>query len=59
MGQRKRPTQIEEGPDAAARFKDAMGRLLQVSKDELARREAAHREARKDKPRRGPKPVRK
>jgi hypothetical protein len=45
-----------EGPEAAWRFNYAIGRVLSVSKEELERREAEYQEARKGKPRRGPKP---
>ena len=46
-----------QGPEAAKRFEDNMSRLLKVSKEELARREAAYQEASHAKPaRRGPKP---
>lgn len=44
-----------EGPDAARRFEGTMDRLLQVSKEELARREADYQEARKTKPRSQPR----
>lgn len=47
------------GPDAARRFEDGLNRILQVSKKELERREAAHQESVKDAPRRGPKPSKK
>lgn len=38
-----------EGPDAAKRMTGLMGRVLSVSKDELARREAAYQKSRKAK----------
>ena len=41
-----------EGPDAARRFERAMGRVVSVSKEELAKREAAHQKARGNKYRR-------
>ena len=51
--------EIEEGPDASKRFESTMGRLLRVSKEELAKREAAYQETNRTKPRRGPKPTEK
>jgi hypothetical protein len=48
---------IVEGADAARRFEDTMDRLLRVSKEELARREAQYQNASRTKPRRGPKPT--
>jgi hypothetical protein len=36
-----------EGPDAARRFEDTLGRVLKVSKEELAKREAAYKKARR------------
>ena len=59
MVARKRTAVIEEGSAAAQRFKDSMGRVLSVSKEELARREAAYQEASRTKIRRGPKPTEK
>ena len=53
----KRAAVVQEGPDAARRFEGTMDRLLSVSKEELARREAEYHDARQDKPRRGPKPT--
>ncbi len=55
MASRPRRTVLQEGPDAARRFEDTMGRVLQVSKEELARREAEYQESRKNKPRHEPK----
>lgn len=55
MASRSKRTMIQEGPDAARRFEDTMGRVLQVSKEELARREAEYQESRKNKPRHEPK----
>jgi hypothetical protein len=57
MAPRQKPTIVHEGPEAARRFERTMDRLLSVSKEELAKREAAHQEAQQDKPRRGPKPT--
>lgn len=54
---RKRAAVIDEGADAARRFEDTMNRVLRVSKEELARREANYQEASRTKPRRGPKPM--
>ena len=59
MAQRKRIAVVQEGPDAARRFEDTMGRVLQVSKEELGRREAAYQDARADKPSPGPKSIKK
>jgi hypothetical protein len=56
MRSRRKQAVIDEGPLAAVRFNAAMNRVIQVSKEELEQREAAHQEARKDRPRRGPKP---
>ena len=52
---RKRAAVAQEGPNAARRFEDTMDRLLRVSKEELARREAEYQESRKNKPRHEPK----
>ncbi len=52
---RKRIAVIHEGPDAARRCEGTMDRLLRVSKEELARREAEYQESRKNKPRHEPK----
>jgi hypothetical protein len=57
MASRQKRTEIQEGPDAARRFEGTMGRLLRVSKDELARREAKYQDANRTKPRRGPKSI--
>lgn len=56
MKDRHRYAEFDEGPDAARRAEDALYRILQVSKEELERREAAVTEARKGRPKRGPKP---
>ena len=57
MESRKRTAIIQEGPDAARRFEDAVTRVLRVSKEELDRREADYQESSRAKPRRGPKPT--
>jgi len=57
MKSRKRGIVTGEGTAAARRFDATMDQLLRVSKAELEKREAAYQEARKDKPRRGPKPA--
>lgn len=59
MRSRKRGIVVDEGPASAERFEHAIGTVLRVSKEELERREAAYELARKDKPRRGPKPTEK
>ena len=38
-----------EGPEAARRFEHTLGRVLTVSKDELAKREAAYKRGRRAK----------
>lgn len=45
----KRAAVIEEGPDAAQRFKGAVNRVLTVTKAELMKREAAYQKTRKAK----------
>ncbi len=51
-----KPVQITEGPAAARRFEHTMDQVLRVSKEELARREAAYQEKRvTDKTRRATK----
>ena len=57
MASRKRGIVVDDGAQAARRFDDTMSRVLSVSKEELARREAAYQESRRDKPRQGPKPT--
>lgn len=52
----QRRSQSNEGPEAAKRFEDTIDRILSVSKEELARREAEYQGSLKDQPRRGPKP---
>ena len=42
--------EYHEGPKAADRFTGLMRRVLSVSKDELAKREADYRKARKTRP---------
>jgi hypothetical protein len=59
MAGRKRTTVVQEGPEAAQRFEHTMHRLLSVSKEELARREAEYQDAQRGKVRRGPKPTEK
>jgi hypothetical protein len=39
--------EYHEGPDAADRFEDTLRRVLKVSKEELLKREAAYKKARK------------
>lgn len=46
MPRRKRAVEVEEGPPAARRFEGALDRLLRVSKEELAKREAGYQQAR-------------
>jgi hypothetical protein len=55
----KRAAVAAEGPEAAGRFDRAMGKILTVSKDDLARREAEYTEANRHKAKRGPKPTKK
>ena len=59
MASRPKRIVVHEGPAAARRFEDTMGRVLQVSKEELGRREAAYQDARADKPSPGPKSIKK
>ncbi len=59
MRSRRKQAVVDEGPLAAVRFDSAMNRMLRVSKDELAKREAAYQEASRAKIRRGPKPTEK
>ena len=49
MATNRARTAPDEGPGAARRFEDTMDRLLRVSKEELARREADYQETRKTK----------
>ena len=46
MKSRQRVYEYQEGPDAAHRFTEGLSRVLKVSKDELNRREDAHRKSR-------------
>lgn len=57
MASRPKRTEIQEGPDAARRFEDTMDRLLRVSKEELARREADYQEARRTRKSRASRPT--
>jgi len=57
MAPRQKPTIVQEGPEAANRFERTIDRLLSVSKEELAKREAEYQDAQRGKPRRGPKPT--
>lgn len=50
-----RRAQYEEGPKAAQRFQETVHRVLSVSKDELAKREATYQKARANKDRPGPR----
>jgi hypothetical protein len=43
-------TDLHEGPDANERFKTMLGRIVQVPKDELARREQSYQRTRAEKP---------
>lgn len=52
---KKRDAVLSEGQEAAGRFEHSMNLILGVSKEELARREAAYQDARRDTPRPGPK----
>lgn len=47
MTDHSRRNDFVEGPQAATRFQNFMGRLLKVSKDEFKKREAAYKESRK------------
>lgn len=44
---RTRVPEFHEGPEAGRRFTEGVKRVLRVSKDELVKREAADRTARK------------
>jgi len=52
----KKTADYREGPEAADRFENALDRILKVSKEELAKREAAYQKSRRAEPRRGPRP---
>lgn len=41
--------EYHDGPEAAERFKATMNRVLKVSKEELAKREAAYKKSRRAK----------
>lgn len=41
--------EYREGPEAASRFNETMGRVLTVTKEELAKREAAYKKSRRAK----------
>jgi hypothetical protein len=56
---RKKARVLEEGQEAAERFAHTVRRVLSVSKEELAKREANYQEASRSKIRRGPKPTEK
>ena len=43
------PKHYREGPEAVERFDGTMNRLLKVSKEELAKREAAYQKSRRTK----------
>jgi hypothetical protein len=49
-GSRPRRADYENGPNAAARFESTLERLLRVSKEELAKREAEYQKAASIKP---------
>jgi len=55
MAKRQRQ-EFVEGPEAAWRAEQVLGKILRISKPELERREAAHNEANLQKRKRGPKP---
>jgi hypothetical protein len=50
-----RDVDYHEGQDATERFQGAMNRLLKVSKEELAKREAAYQKSRARQRRPGPR----
>ena len=54
-----RQASYTEGPTAASQFETALGKLVKVTKEELAEREAAYQKERSTKDRPGPKPRRK
>lgn len=56
MKSRPKVAQYVEGPEAAERFQRGLADVLQISKEELLRREAEHEERARHKARRGPKP---
>lgn len=57
MASRPKRVEYHEGSEATWRAEHALSTILSVSKEELARREAAYEKSRKNKPRRGPKPA--
>ena len=59
MASKPKRAEYQEGPEAAWRFEHGMSRILRVSKEELAKREAAYQDSTRHKPRRGPKPTEK
>jgi hypothetical protein len=42
--------EMNEGPDADERFKSLLGRIVQVPKTELAKRESEYQQSRAEKP---------
>ena len=52
MASERNRAKYQEGPEAARRAEQAVTRLLTVSKEELARREAAYQKSRRAKRRR-------
>jgi hypothetical protein len=54
-----RVAQYHEGIEAARQFDDSLGRIVKVSKDELAKREAAYQQSRANRDRPGPRPRKK
>lgn len=55
MRRASKVAEYHEGPQAAQRFERTLGHVLKVSKEELARREAAYQEASARRHRPGPK----
>jgi hypothetical protein len=54
-GRARRAAQYHDGPVAAQRYEQGLGRVLSVSKEELAKREDAYQESRAHKDRPGPR----
>jgi hypothetical protein len=52
----KRHPEMNEGPEAFTRFKDAMRTILSVPRSELLRREEEYKQAALNPNKRGPKP---
>lgn len=50
------PNRFREGPEAADRFEDTLKRLVNVPRDELAKREATYQKSRAAKKRRAVRP---